>query len=429
MNTFVVAGTHSGVGKTTVATGLMAALRRRRPVQGFKAGPDFIDPSFHTLATGRPSRNLDLWMCGRDTVRRLFQRSRSAINIVEGSMGLFDGALGGSSSTAELAKLLDAPVILVLDAQAMAQSSAALIHGFATYDPRLRLAGVIFNRVSSAGHYEYLRKCSPVPSLGWVAFDPSITIPERHLGLVPALEKAPDLRKLGDAVVRHLDLERLLRETRSRSSPVPTEKPAAIRARIGYARDEAFSFTYEDNLDLLRNAGAEMVPFSLLRKQLPEVDGLYLGGGFPEVHRIPRHPRLGEAVRAGMPVYAECGGLMYLVGQGLLPGRIEMTDRLQNFGYAEGVALRDSVAVRRGQKVRGHEFHYSRWLRSQGSSAYKVGPRVEGYARGNIHASYLHLHFGGSPGCVKRLIESAIGWRATFLRAAAASPRARRARS
>lgn len=411
LNTFVVAGTHSGVGKTTIATGLMAALRTRRPVQAFKAGPDFIDPSFHALATGRPSRNLDLWMCGRDTVLRLFRRAQSSINIIEGSMGLFDGALGGSSSTAELAKLLDAPVVLVVDAHAMAQSSAALIHGFATYDPKLRLAGVIFNRVSSSGHYEYLKKHSPVPSLGWVALDPSIAMPERHLGLVPAVEKAPDVHRLGKAVARNLDLDRLLRGTRSRGISVPSAPPAQIRARIGYARDEAFSFTYEDNLDLLRQAGAEMVPFSLLRKELPDVDALYLGGGFPEAHRIPRHPRLREAVRAGMPVYAECGGLMYLVGQSLLPGRIEMTDRLQNFGYAEGVALSDTVAVRRGQKVRGHEFHYSRWVRPRASAAYRVGTRQEGYARGNIHASYLHLHFGGSPACPARLVDRAAEWR------------------
>ena len=429
MNTFVIAGTHSGVGKTTVATGLMAALRRRGPVQGFKAGPDFIDPSFHALATGRPSRNLDLWMCGRETVRRLLLQAQSSINIIEGSMGLFDGALGGSSSTAELAKLLDASVVLVVDAQAMAQSSAAIIHGFATYDPKLRLAGVIFNRVSSPGHYEYLRKCSPIPSLGWVAFDRSITIPERHLGLVPAVEKAPDVHRLGKAVARNLDLERLLRLTRWRGISTPSDPPVAIRARIGYARDEAFCFTYEDNLDLLRQAGAEMVPFSLLRKELPDVDALYLGGGFPEVHHLARHPRLREAVRAGMPVYAECGGLMYLVSQGLLPGRIEMTDRLQNFGYAEGVALRNTVAVRRGQKVRGHEFHYSRWILPRGAPVYRIGPRVEGYARGNLHASYLHLHFGGAIGCAKRLVQSAVDWRATFPRAAAASRRARPARS
>lgn len=411
MNTFVVAGTHSGVGKTTIAAGLMAALRRRRPVQAFKAGPDFIDPSFHALATGRPSRNLDLWMCGRETVLRLFRRVQSSINIIEGSMGLFDGALGGASSTAELAKLLDAPVVLVLDAQAMAQSSAALIHGFATYDPKLRLAGVIFNRVSSSGHYEYLKKFSPVPSLGWVALDPSIAIPERHLGLVPAVENAPDVHRLGKAVARNLNLERLLRQTRTRGITVPSVSPAPPRARIGYAQDEAFNFTYEDNLDLLRQAGAEMVPFSLLRKELPDVDALYLGGGFPEVHRIPRHPRLREAVRAGMPVYAECGGLMYLVGQGLLPGRIEMTDRLQNFGYSEAVALRDTVAVRRGQKVRGHEFHYSRWIRPRAAAVYRVGTRQEGYARGNIHASYLHLHFGGAPACAPRLVDHAMLWR------------------
>jgi len=410
MHTFVIAGTHSGVGKTTVAAGLLLAFRRTRRVQGFKAGPDFIDPSYHALATGRPSRNLDLWMCGREKVRDLFRRSQAEVNIIEGSMGLFDGALDEATSTAELAKLLIAPVILVVDAQAMAQSAAALIHGFATYDSKVRVAGVVFNRVASTGHYEYLRGLSPIPSLGWVAHDLTLTIPERHLGLVPAAERKPDLTKLGEAVARHLDLDRILRLTKSRASTVDRKPRPKVRTRIGYAWDEAFSFYYEDNLDLLRQEGAELVPFSPLRREMPEVDALYLGGGFPEVHRLRPHRRLREAVRAGMPIYAECGGLMYLVGQGLLPGRIEMTDRLQNFGYAEAVALRDTVAVRRGQKVRGHEFHYSRWRCGRMPAAYRLGSRRDGYARGNIHASYLHLHFAGAPGCAARFVENAVRW-------------------
>lgn len=411
MKTFVVAGTHSGVGKTTVATGLMAALAGLgHRVQGFKVGPDFIDPSYHALASGKPSRNLDLWMCKAKAVLETFHRSAADVNVIEGVMGLFDGALDGGGTTAAVAKLLKAPVVLVVDAQAMAQSAGAIVHGFATFDLDVRVSGVIFNRVSSMGHYEYLRRASRVPSLGWISADPAIALPERHLGLVPAAERKTDVRRLGRSVARHVDLDRLLALSVAQRSPVHKPHKPRRTVRVGYGLDEAFSFYYEDNLDLLREAGAEMIPFSPIRREMPEVDALYLGGGFPEVHRIKAHPRLRAAVRAGMPVYAECGGLMYLVGQGLLPGRIEMTDRLQDFGYAEAVALGDSVAVRRGQKVRGHQFHYSRWIRPRVPAAYRVGSRAEGFARGNIHASYVHVHFGGAPECASRFVASAAAW-------------------
>jgi len=386
----------------------MAALADRgHRVQGFKVGPDYIDPTYHALATDRPSRNLDLWMCGEESVRRTFARSCAEINVIEGVMGLFDGARDGRGSTAAVAGLLGAPVVLVVDAHAIGQSVGALIHGYATFDPKVRVAGVLFNRVSSAGHYEYLRRASPLPSLGWIAPDPAVALPERHLGLVPATERPIDVRRLGRAVARHLDLEKLLSIARAKSIRARPPERSNPRVRIGFAADEAFCFYYEDNLDLLREAGAEMIPFSPLRRELPRIDALYLGGGFPEIHRPKPHRLLRAAVRGGMPVYAECGGLMYLVGQGLLPGRIEMTDRLQDFGYAEGVALRDSVVVRRGQKVRGHQFHYSRWIRKPAPAAYRVRSRHEGYARGNIHASYLHLHFGGAPDCAARFVESA----------------------
>jgi cobyrinic acid a,c-diamide synthase len=405
MNAFIVAGTHSGVGKTTVAAGLLAAFARRgHRVQAFKAGPDYIDPSHLAGASGAPSRNLDLWLCGASEVRRIFARTAAAVNVIEGMMGLFDGAPDGRGSTAELAKALGVPVVLVVDAHALAQSAGAVAHGFATYDPAVRLAGVIFNRVASAGHYAYLRRAVRVPSLGWLA--PGTPMPERHLGLVPAAE-----RRSEPASVEHVDLDRLLRLTKvpapGGADPPPAGPPVA---RIGVARDEAFCFYYEDNLDRLREAGAEVVPFSPLRRELPEVDAVYLGGGFPEAHRVPAHPRLRDAVRSGMPVYAECGGLMYLVGQGLLPGRIEMTGRLQDFGYVRARAERDTVVLARGRGVRGHEFHYSRWVRPAVPAAYRVGPRAEGYARRNIHASYVHLHFGGAPECAVRLVQSACRW-------------------
>lgn len=412
MRTFVIAGTQTGVGKTTIAAGLMATLARRGDsVQGFKVGPDYLDPTFHARATGRPGRNLDLWLCPKEAVRRIYARTATDVNIVEGMMGLFDGAADGRGSTAEVARTLGIPVILVVDAWGLAQSAGALVHGFATYDPALRVAGVIFNRVAGEGHYEYLRRSVRIPSLGWVPRDPSIAMPERHLGLVPEPERPIDPARLGRIVTRHLDLGGLLDRAR-----VPAPRPTTVRQRpwtvtLGIASDEAFSFYYQDNLDALQAAGARLVRFSPLRGELPEADGLYLGGGFPELHRARPHRRMREAVRAGMPVYAECGGLMYLVGQGLIPGRIEMTRELQGFGYRNARASRDTVIVRRGRRVRGHEFHHSRWIHPKVPPAWTLVGGSEGYARQNIHASYLHLHFGGAPECASRLVESARRWR------------------
>lgn len=392
MNTFVIAGTQTGAGKTTVAAGLMAAFARRgRAVQGFKAGPDFIDPSHYRRATGRPGRNLDTWLCPRAEVRRIYGRAAAEVNIVEGMMGLFDGAADGSGSTADVAKTIDAPVVLVVDASGLAQSAGALVHGFATFDRRLDVAGVIFNRVAGEGHYEYLRCAVRVPSFGWVETDPSITLPERHLGLVTAAERSMNFA----SVSRHLDLDALLKRTRvAAPKRVPLKKRDADVV-VGVAWDAAFSFYYEDNLDALEAAGARLVRFSPLKNECPDVDALYLGGGFPELHRFRPNRKLHEAVKAGLPVYAECGGLMYLVGQGLIPGRIEMTKQLQGFGYKEVIAERDTVVVRKGQRLRGHEFHYSRWI------------HPSFVPRDNVHVSYLHLHFGGAPDCARRFVQSA----------------------
>jgi cobyrinic acid a,c-diamide synthase len=411
MRTFVIAGTQTGVGKTTIAAGLMAAFARRgHSVQGFKVGPDYIDPSYHRRATGRPGRNLDLWLCPASAVRRSYARAAAEINVVEGMMGLFDGSRDGRGSTAEVARTLGAPVVLVVDASGLAQSAGAVVHGFATYDPSLQVAGVIFNKVAGEGHYEYLRREGRVPSFGWVANDPSIALPERHLGLVPEGERPIDADRLGRVVAEHLDLAGLLARTRVGNSPPVRERKRPASVTIAVASDEAFSFYYQDNLDALEAAGARLATFSPLRGEWPEADALYLGGGFPELHRVRRHRLLCEAVRAGLPVYAECGGLMYLVGQGLLPGRVEMRAELQHFGYTEARAARDTVIVRRGRRVRGHEFHYSRWVRPRVPAAWALARGPEGYARDNIHASYVHLHFGGAPECAARFVESARRW-------------------
>ena len=415
MNSFVIAGTGTGVGKTTIATGLLAGIRARGvPVQGFKVGPDYIDPSYHRLASGRPSRNLDPWLCGIPAVRACYALAATDVNVIEGMMGLFDGGPDGRGSTAAVARALGLGVILVIDAQGLAQSAGAMVHGYATYDPSVKLAGVIFNRVAGEGHYAYLRRTAGPLCLGWVENEPGLALPERHLGLVPAAERPFDPGSLAEGVLRRISLDRLLERTRVPRPPRPPIRQKKPRATIAYARDEAFSFHYQDNLDLLEAAGARVVPFSPLRGELPsDADALYLGGGFPELHAGRRHRPLVEAVRAGMPVYAECGGLMYLVEQGLIPGRIEMTQRLQNFGYARARAVRDSVITRRGQLVRGHEFHYSRWLHPRVSPAWRLPRGPEGFARGNIHASYLHLHFGGAPGCARRFVESARRWKET----------------
>ncbi len=413
MRTFVIAGTRTGVGKTTIAAGLMAALVRRGfAVQGFKVGPDYIDPSFHRRATGRPGRNLDLWLCPEPVVRRLYAGSAADVNVVEGMMGLFDGAADGEGSTAAVARILEAPVILVVDASGLAQSVGALVHGFTTFDPSLRVAGVIFNRVAGEGHYEYLRRSVKVPSFGWVAQEASIAIPERHLGLVPEAERPVDPARLGRVVTEHLDLEAILAKTRVRAPMPPAAGPREPTATVALASDEAFSFHYQENLDALEAAGARVATFSPLRGELPDAaDAVILGGGFPELHRSRPHRKLREAVRAKIPVYAECGGLIHLVRQGLLPGRIEMTSELQHFGYTTARAARDTVVVRRGRRVRGHEFHHSRWIHPRVPAAWTLARGPEGFARNNIHASYVHLHFGGAPECALRFVDSARRWR------------------
>lgn len=414
MKAFVIAGTHSGVGKTTVSIGLMAEFRRQGiSVQAFKIGPDYIDPSYHRLATGRPSRNLDTWLCSKTAVKQSFARAASEINVVEGVMGLFDGAKGGKGSTAEIARLLTLPVILVVDAKGMAQSAGALIQGYANYQPATRIAGVIFNRVASAGHYDYLKKAVKIPSLGWIAKNKDMHLPERHLGLVPANERTPDIAKIRKNVVAHLDVKKLLSLSeipKPKASVLPMQKK---RVRIAYALDTAFHFYYQDNLDLLAAAGATLVPFSPLSdKKLPDVDLLYFGGGFPECFEKQLRENKGfcEALRAwDLPIYAECGGLYYLSLIGKIPGKMHMRDRLQHFGYAEAISQVDTCLVRKGEKIKGHMFHYSHWEGQPNLYVFeKRGKTIsEGYVDTQIHASFLHVHFGSSPKLARRLVEAA----------------------
>src|SRR3954452_3838210 len=330
MHTILVAGTHSGAGKTSLTVGLIGALRRRGlVVQPFKVGPDFIDPAHHAQAAGRPAHNLDGWMLSRESNLELFAlHTRDAdVAIVEGVMGLFDGSdpRSETGSAAEMAKWLGAPVLLVIDASAIARSAAAIVHGYATFDPDLQMSGVIANRVGSAGHAELIRAAldGGPPLLGWLEADTSLTIPARHLGL--HLPRAADVDAQRDAlaaaVERTVDVEAVLASSVTeppRSGSSDPSPPRARRARIGVARDDAFAFYYEDNLALLEAAGAELVEFSPLRDNLPDaLDGIYLGGGYPELfaRELEANAAMRAAIRkfaaVGRPLYAECGGLMY----------------------------------------------------------------------------------------------------------------------
>ena len=445
---FVVAGPASGVGKTTVALALIAALRGRGlTVQSFKCGPDFIDGGHHARACGRPSRNLDGWMLPPDVNLRIFNRGAQGadVAVVEGVMGLFDGVDGMSEagSTAEIAKRLKLPVVLVVDASQMARSAAALVKGFETFDPKLRVAGVILNRVAGEAHFRLLREAigssCQAALLGYLPREERIRIPERYLGLFTASEDAlPDraLTMLGDLAKTHIDLEQLLKSASDFTSQ--PEPPGAIdppvRVRIGVARDRTFCFYYEDNFDALRAAGAEIVEFSpLADRGLPEgVDALYFGGGYPELYaeQLAGNREMLDAVRRfadqERPIYAECGGLMYLaqtiVGRdrkhfsmaGVLPLDVHMTERLVKFGYTEVQLTADCMVGQKGAKARGHSFHCSNISGGEHVERvyhvrYSLSRREEpeGLRERNVLASYIHLHFLSNAGLATRFVEHA----------------------
>ena len=439
----VIAGTGSGVGKTTVATGLMAALRRRGlAVAGFKVGPDFIDPSYHALATGRPGRNLDSFLSGPELIGPLFAHGARGcdVAVVEGVMGLFDGRSGGGelASTAQVAKLLEARVVLVVDAAAMARSVAALVHGFDRFDPGLRIAAVVLNRVASERHEAMLREAlAPlgIPVLGALRRDDRLASPERHLGLVPVAERrrvaAETVQALGAAVARGCQLEALT--ALAAGAPALAARPwdpaeavgrVPAPARVAVARGPAFSFLYEENLELLTAAGAPPVEFDPLRDPglPPGAGALYLGGGFPEAFaaelsaNVPLRAAVAGFARSGRPLVAECGGLLYLVRDldglpmcGALEARGRMTDRL-SLGYREAVAVAGSPLCPPGARLRAHELHYSAIEPAAGPTpAWTLGDRAEGFVAGGIHASYLHTHWAATPMVAARLARAAAG--------------------
>jgi cobyrinic acid a,c-diamide synthase len=487
----VIAGTSSGAGKTTVACGLIGALRARGlTVQGFKVGPDFIDPSYHALAAGRPGRNLDAFLSGPELVAPLLRHgSRGAdLAVVEGVMGLFDGASGRGelASTAHVAKLLRAPVLLVVDAASMARSAAAIVHGYTTFDPDVDVAGVVFNRVGSDHHEQLLRDAIEplgVPVLGALRRDERVVAPERHLGLVPAGERQAATRRalatLAAAVARYVDvpgIERLARaapapgpgpcwSARPRSEPPrpgPSAAPGAIAGsgpaadtgtaagvdlgdphcpsavlgvphlvapgtRIAIARGPAFSFHYEENLELLHAAGAELAAFDpLCDERLPAGSGaLILAGGFPEVFgaelaaNAPLRAEIAAFAVSGRPVLAECGGLLYLCDEldghpmcGAIAARASMTRRL-TLGYREAVAATPTPWIDAGERVRGHEFHYARLQAPDAgaSAAWTLSARgttrAEGVVAGALQASWLHVHWAAHPRLALRFARAA----------------------
>jgi cobyrinic acid a,c-diamide synthase len=447
----VVAGVASGVGKTTIATGLMAALTAQGlRVQGYKVGPDYIDPTYHRAATGRASYNLDTWLSSPALVRQRFEAGmRDAdIAIIEGVMGLFDGRKQtlGTASTAEVAKLLNAPVLLVLDASHMGQSAAAIVHGFQHLDPHINIAGVIVNKVTSADHEATVRQAitewTGIPILGILRRDTSLTLPARHLGLIPLAETSVEVQELGAILKRSVDLDGILRlastagvlppllpDASKDETTVPLSSSNGPSIRVGLALDSAFSFYYPETLEVFSKLGAEIVPFSpLTDKNLPnDLDLLYFGGGFPEIFAAQladNHPMLASvrsAAQRGILIYAECGGYMYLGKQcidtnhtshdlvGVLPYTFQMGTKRAQLGYREITILHDTIIGRVGTRLRGHEFHWSHIVEPllEEHAPYQIeesGEGREGYATETILASYIHIPLAANPQAMGELI-------------------------
>jgi cobyrinic acid a,c-diamide synthase len=444
----MLAGASSNVGKTTVTMGIMAAFKKRGlRVRPFKTGPDYIDPMFHSFVTGEPSINLDTWLLNEATIRGLFDRrleTENDLGIAEGVMGLYDGHSLESDvgSSAYLAKTVDAPVILIIDGRGMSKSAAALVKGYIDFDKETKIAGVIINRISSESQYQLLREMieayNDVTCLGYFPNNPDIIMDSRHLGLVP-VEEIADFRekvdKAAELAEAHIDLDRLLALSRHEKSgshfvdPFLGLQEKYRGLRIGVPKDRAFNFYYEDNFRALENAGVELVPFSpLTDKMLPEkLDGLYLGGGFPEVFGAELAQNetmltdIKKSLEAGLPCYAECGGLMYLTNSmtlnsgetnravGFFAGEARMTERLQRFGYVEICAYLGGKAI----AIRGHEFHHSDVdINEAVPTAYVITKSNRtwtcGYRDKNVLAGYPHIHFYSNPQFLTALLNTAL---------------------
>jgi cobyrinic acid a,c-diamide synthase len=437
----VIAGTGSGVGKTTLTIGLMSALKKKGYiVQGFKCGPDYIDPTYHTAVTGRPGRNLDSWMLKSEMVKEIVCRgSRGAdISIIEGVMGFFDGhnPMNNNGSTAEISMITESPVVLVVDCASMARSAAAIVKGFQVFLKGTNIVGVIVNQVGSEGHFQLVKtaieqECS-IPVLGYLKRDQDISIPERHLGLIPSVERGelnPFFERLGNQVLETIDVDTLyeLAKTSSlkiKDSQFKSKKKHEIRMAV--ARDAAFNFYYQENFEMLEASGAELVEFSPLKGEgLPEdVDGLYIGGGFPEefAAELAEQRSVKNSIRIaienGLPALAECGGFMFLTESiettegksyemaGIIPGMVKMQTQLAALGYREITGAEGNYLLAPNLKAKGHEFHYSVFHpKAEIQHSYQTkgmgGFKKEGFMRGNLIAGYTHFHFGSCPEMVE----------------------------
>ncbi len=430
----VIAGTHSGCGKTTIASGIMAALTARGlKVQPFKVGPDFIDPSHHTKICGRVSRNLDPFMMGEKGCMDTFLRASSGadIAVIEGVMGMYDGVDGTDlASTAHVARILQAPVCLVVDAKGMSRSVHALIDGFRRFDSAIRFAGVIFNRIGSSRHRMMIESSLPAAVFGYIPRRDDLTVKSRHLGLMMAHEPG-SMGEFGRVIDGACDLDALV-EAAGQAPPMKRTIHADRRNRqagctIGIALDEAFCFYYQDNLDRLSRAGAGLVFFSPLHDRLPDVSAVYIGGGYPELHlraleSSPCTRDLNRAAGEGMPLYAECGGLMYLTKEvyngrsyrmcRVLPSTAEMTGHIQALGYVKGSGTGEVPYIPSTLKITGHEFHYSR-LDPDADARYAInlcrGKGIiagkDGLVSQNALGCYVHAYF--TPAFARRFTETA----------------------
>ncbi|MFE4428625.1 cobyrinate a,c-diamide synthase [Peribacillus butanolivorans] len=445
----VIAGTGSGVGKTTLTIGIMAALQKKGyTVQGFKCGPDYIDPTYHTAVTRRTSRNLDSWMFEHDIVREILNKASvgADISIIEGVMGFFDGKnpLSNTGSTAEISMITESPVLLIVNCASMARSAAAIVKGFQAFSTGPNIIGVIANQVGSEGHYKIVKaaieqECD-VPVMGYMKRELDIDIPSRHLGLIPAIERGelePFFDKLAHLVMETIDIEQLY--LLAKTSTISSGNSGIFQSSskkdvcIAVAKDAAFNFYYQENLELLEAKGANIKYFSPLKgDEVPlDADGLYLGGGFPEefADELSRNEiaikSIRNAIEKGLPTLAECGGFMFLSKSiettsgekypmaGLIPGRIKMQKKLAALGYREITGTESNFLIKDCEQAKGHEFHYSTFesddvLPHAYEAKGRFGSKKEGCIKGNLVAGYTHFHFASNPKLVENWINACL---------------------
>ncbi|MBO6305717.1 MAG: cobyrinate a,c-diamide synthase [Selenomonadaceae bacterium] len=444
----VIAGVSSGTGKTTVTAGVLCALKKRNfSLASFKIGPDYIDPSYHELLSGAKCNNLDSWLIGEKEVSNLFYQTAKDVDIsvIEGVMGLYDGGREGVSSTAEIAKLIDAPVILVINCKSIGASAAAIATGFRDYDKDMKFAGVILNKLGSKSHENMIReamKKANIKVFGAIKRDENLHLPERHLGLLPAEEneQKDELVKYFSEIEKQLNIDEIIAVSKN-VDPVKnisfiSRKSEQKNVKIAVAKDEAFSFYYEDSLSVLEEMGAEIIDFSpLYDEKLPPCDGLILGGGFPEMFaeklekNISMRDSIKNAAQNGLPIYAECGGYMYLMKSiadlsgkcfnmaGVIDKQAKMQYKLQTVGYVTATQIRDTIFGKKDVKFRGHEFHFSVADEEENLSAFtmekmRTGKKyLAGYAKKNILGSYLHLHFRGEKEAAENFINSCLNYK------------------